>query len=145
MKLLFQHFTQADASTSRKFGGTGLGLAISKRLAELLGGDITVSSIPGIGSTFTLTVSTGHLAGIKMINNPSEAVCQNVEKIEPSQPQASRLNCRILLAEDTPDIQGLIKTLLADAGANVTAVDNGQLAVEAAWAATVKAKPLTSS
>ncbi|MGA2062039.1 MAG: PAS domain S-box protein [Thermoguttaceae bacterium] len=135
IKLLFQHFTQADASTSRKFGGTGLGLAISKRLAELLGGDITVSSIPQTGSTFTFTISTGPLEEIKMIDNPSEAICQNAKKIEPLQAQGSLLNCRILLAEDTPDIQNLIKMLLAEAGANVTTVDNGQLAVEAAWAA----------
>jgi len=57
------------------------------------------------------------------------------KKITPSQAQASLLNCRILLAEDTPDIQSLIKMLLAEVGANVTTVDNGKLAVEAAWAA----------
>jgi PAS domain S-box-containing protein len=135
IKLLFQHFTQADASTTRKFGGSGLGLVISKRLAELLGGDITVSSIPDTGSIFTFTVSTGPLEGIKMINNPSEAMCQHDKKVEPFQEQAPRLNCRILLAEDTPDIQNLIKMLLIEAGATVTAVDNGHLAVETAMAA----------
>ena len=51
---LFQAFTQADASTTRKYGGTGLGLALSQRLCRLMGGDITVVSEPGIGSTFTI-------------------------------------------------------------------------------------------
>jgi PAS domain S-box-containing protein len=69
---LFNAFVQADASTTRKFGGTGLGLRISKRLAQMLGGDISVSSKAGQGSIFTASIACGDLAGIKMLS-PGQA------------------------------------------------------------------------
>ena len=80
MAKLFKPFTQADSSTTRKFGGTGLGLAICSRLAELMGGNITVSSKPGHGSLFTLAVVTGPLDGVRMITDVDcEAKAEAVE------------------------------------------------------------------
>ena len=137
---LFNPFHQADTSTTRKFGGTGLGLTISKRLAGKLGGDIAVKSTIGRGSTFTLTVETGPLDGVKMLDNPSEAYLP--VGLENKPPAAlHELNCRILLAEDGPDNQRLITFLLEKAGAKVYIAENGRIACDLALAAKNKGTP----
>ena len=138
---LFQRFTQADSSTVREFGGTGLGLAISKRLAEMMGGDITVSSSFGKGSTFSLVVETGPLDGVSMLDVPAEAVAENRQKVRLCTAQNVRLNCRLLLAEDGPDNQRLIMFILENAGAEVTLAENGQTAYEQALASEAEGNP----
>lgn len=127
---LFQPFTQGDSSTSRRFGGTGLGLTISKRLAEQLGGDITVASVLGEGSTFTLTIDPGPLDGVRMLCNPEEAALEKPASDAFRPPTIGPLQCRILLAEDGADNQRLIAFLLRKAGCEVTIVENGLLACQ---------------
>jgi signal transduction histidine kinase/ActR/RegA family two-component response regulator len=133
---LFQPFTQADCSTTRRYGGTGLGLTISQNLARMLGGEITVSSQPGLGSTFSLRLpvepqttwddrpAAGH--------SPSSASPrpEHAATSHPSDPRPLH-GCRILIAEDGPDNQRLFIMLLQRAGATVHLVGNGGDAVRA--------------
>ena len=127
---LFEPFTQADGSPSRRHEGTGLGLAISRQLARALGGDVTASSEFGKGSTFTATVSTGPLDGIPLVQCPAEVGNTGNRPNESTTDSIPKLQCRVLLAEDIPDNQRLIEAILCGVGAEVTIVGNGQDAVE---------------
>ena len=138
---LFQPFTQGDVSTSRKFGGTGLGLSISKRLAEMLGGDITVRSTLGKGSTFSVTVDAGYLDGVPMLDGSAEAAIEFGRRSEISTVLPKQLACHILLAEDGPDNQRLLSFILNRAGAKVTLAENGRIAHDKALAAWEAGEP----
>ena len=141
LEKVFTAFTQADASTTRKFGGSGLGLTISKRLAEALGGEVSVESESGRGSLFRVAVPTGPLTGVRMEEGRVEAG-MGIASTQAARPGVSLpASCRILLAEDGHDNQVLITTFLVKAGATVKVVENGQLAVDEAQAALAAGTP----
>jgi len=125
---LFQPFTQADDSTTRRYGGTGLGLTITRRLAEMLGGELAVESLPGVGSRFRVTIDGGSTAGVEMLEGLTEAMLAT--NSHESANKRIMLNGRILLAEDGPDNQLLISLHLRKAGAEVVIVGNGRAAVD---------------
>ena len=127
---LFRPFTQADSSTTRKYGGTGLGLSICHRLIQMLGGTVTVTSQPESGATFTVTIATGNIQQTRLIIPGVEpvSVVEIPKSTEPDAPQSAK----ILLAEDGPDNQRLIKYVLNKAGMEVVCVENGEAACELA-------------
>lgn len=125
---LFRPFHQADATTSRQYGGTGLGLSISKRLAGMLGGDVTVESELDRGSCFTLTVR-----GETGMHEPPDTIAQkrsnSLESEQSAQGEIRSLKSldgvRILLAEDGLDNQRLIAFFLRKEGAELTIANDG--------------------
>ncbi len=124
---LFQAFSQADGTMTRKFGGTGLGLTICSRLAKLMGGSVTLArTAPGKGSTFRLDLPLEPAAGAVLVAQLS------VVEYSPTATSAmtEKLTGRILLAEDGPDNQRLIAFVLRKAGAEVTVADNGRIALD---------------
>jgi PAS domain S-box-containing protein len=128
---LFQPFNQGDTATSQKYGGTGLGLAISRHIAELLGGELSVKSVRGGGSTFTLIVPAGDLKGIKFFLQPAEII-EDLGTHNYLQDSEILAGVTILVAEDSIDNQELIGIMLSKAGAKVVFAENGRIAVDKA-------------
>jgi CheY-like chemotaxis protein len=139
IETLFRAFTQADPSMARRFGGTGLGLTISRRLAEMLGGSIGVTSRPGEGTTFRVEIETGPLEGVVMVQPIQGA--ELLAKDEPPPGHDVRTSAggepilagvRILLADDARDNRKIVSWHLHRAGADVDLAANGRIAVEMA-------------
>ncbi|MBA6257839.1 MULTISPECIES: hybrid sensor histidine kinase/response regulator [unclassified Colwellia] len=128
---VFEEFTQVDSSTTRKFGGTGLGLSISKELTQAMGGEMHLTSQEGIGSQFSFSIGMGAVQVLQWLNEHS-AIDKIKHKHNAKEYKIPTLTGNILLAEDWPDNQELIRLYVERTGAKVTLVENGQLAVEVA-------------
>ncbi len=129
---LFRPFVQADSSITRKHGGTGLGLLLSRRFAEALGGGVEITqSIIGSGSTFAIRLNPGPIENVSHINGLSEGDLFSQKVIAKEGFGASKrlFNIKVLLVEDGPDIQVLMKRMLEMSGAKVELAVNGLEAV----------------
>lgn len=122
-RTIFESFTQADGSTTRKYGGTGLGTYIAKELVERMGGYIGIKSEEGKGTTFwfDLTVEIATLEQTEALSVYRDAEVDNL----------GSLSAKVLLAEDYPPNQEVAKMHLEGLGLDVTVVENGKLACEA--------------
>ncbi len=126
---IFDPFTQADSSETRRFGGTGLGLSISQRIVKALGGELTARSIPNQGSVFSFMISAGPVGSAPLVSYEDFLHSARFE------PRSRRVlwklpSCRILVVDDGEANRRLIDLFLGRAGCEVDQAENGQIAIE---------------
>jgi signal transduction histidine kinase/DNA-binding response OmpR family regulator len=126
---VFNPFTQADSSITRRFGGTGLGLTISKRFAEALGGDIVVASSSVSGSQFTASVSTGPITDVKRLN-VDEILSSHWQEAATQEKHWKFPESNILVVDDGDENRELLEVVLAEVGIGVVTAENGQVALD---------------
>ena len=133
LETIFHQFTQADGSTARKYGGSGLGLSITSQLAELLGGEVTVESEVGKGSTFRVTMP---LVPCDAPRHEEDVAGECEVRTD-----AAQSPIRLLIAEDNSINQELIAAMVRQAGYDATIVEDGSIAIERVIAAAQDEKP----
>ncbi|RZI99679.1 MAG: response regulator [Brevundimonas sp.] len=132
---LFQRFSQADSTITRRFGGTGLGLSICRSLVEIMSGEITAESVLGKGSCFTVNIPLSRTRSVDAHDAANDAARARAADPGPvavgPSPWIGRQPLRVLLAEDHPVNQRVVQAILSGGGMQVTTVDDGAQAVEA--------------
>jgi PAS domain S-box-containing protein len=131
LEAVFEPFTQAEGSTTRRFGGTGLGLTISRQFARGLGGDIVAHSEMGKGSVFSVTLDPGPLQGVRMLA-PEEATAGPVDTGPVAGTTWEFPPKRVLVVDDGEANRELVRLVLEEVGLSVAGAENGQIGVDMA-------------
>lgn len=125
---VFEPFTQADSSTSRRYGGTGLGLAIARQLTEIMGGRLNVESTPDKGSCFRIALPTGIASSkLQLLNGPGDLAAGNPQQKAITVP---RLQGTVLIVEDSEDTRALVRMQVERTGATTVMARNGRDALD---------------
>ncbi len=129
LESLFDPFTQADSSITRRFGGTGLGLTISRKFARALGGDIVAVSRLGEGSVFTLSFDAGPVGDTRLLT-PAELDAADEEQTASARQRWQIPPARVLVVDDGPENRELVALVLGEHGLWVDEAENGQVALD---------------